>query len=513
MKRQQIHHIIYVWLVAALCAAIPFSNFMMSVSLLFLGLNWIVEWNWAEKWQRLKSHKSAFFWLLFLPILCLGFVKSNDAFSALQCFVTKLPVCLASVVVVTSSALSRKELRFVLGTFVISVLLATFYSIVFYATHEVTNIREISVFISHIRFSLCIDIAIVLLVSYILKNNEIKILDRCLLIAVLVWFVLYLFVAQTLTGIILLAVVAVAYCVFLLCSKSTMNGHRIVAGTVLAAVLLLVAYVFVISYQYFHVDEKDFAHLDAYTQNHHPYSHDIHSLVENGSYVGVYVCKEELQSAWRQRSASDFNDPFVEATLVRYLNSLHWRKDSAAVFQLSDKDVQNIEQGIANVEYTRTFGLKRALYQSFFSWQQYRKYGDVSQSSLLKRIVAWQSSCELIAQNPCFGVGFGNHKSLLDSQQRLHQPKGEQISGCHNQFLTFFLVGGLLLPLFFVVVLICPFIEYKHSMSFVYVAVFVILLGSMLTEDTLETQAGYTLFAVMNTLILYNFNVKKDENA
>ena len=75
------------------------------------------------------------------------------------------------------------------------------------------------------------------------------------------------------------------------------------------------------------------------------------------------------------------------------------------------------------------------------------------------------------------------------------------------------MVGGILLPLFFVIVLIYPFIEYKHSMSFVYVAVFVILLGSMLTEDTLETQAGYTLFAAMNALILYNFNVKKDENA
>lgn len=513
MKRQQIHHIIYVWLVAALCAAIPFSNFMMSVSLLFLGLNWIVEWNWAEKWQRLKSHKSAFLWLLFLPILCLGFVKSNDAFSALQNFVTKLPVCLAPVVVVTSSALSRKELRLVLGTFVIAVLLATFYSIGFYATHEVANIREISVFISHIRFSLCIDIAIVLLMFAILKMTEIKTFVRVLSIVALVWLVLYLFIAQTLTGIVLLAVVAVAYCVFLLCSQSTMKGRRIAAGAVLTAVLLLVAYVFVISYQYFHIDEKDFAHLDAYTQNHRPYSHDVHSLVENGSYVGVYVCREELQSAWHQRSTSDFNDPLVEATLVRYLNSLHWRKDSAAVSQLSEEDVHNIEQSIANVEYTRTFGLKRALYQSFFSWQQYRKYGDVSQSSLLKRVVAWQSSCELIAQNPCFGVGFGNHKSLLDSQQRLHQPTGEPISGCHNQFLTFFLVGGILLPLFFVIVLIYPFIEYKHSMSFVYVAVFVILLGSMLTEDTLETQAGYTLFAAMNALILYNFNVKKDENA
>lgn len=498
---------------AALCAAIPLSNYMMSVSLLFLGLNWIVEWNWAEKWHRLKSHKSAILWLLFLPLLCLGFVRAGDAVTALDLFARKLPVCLAPAVVVTSSNLSKRELRLVLGAFVVSVLFATVYSIGFYATNDIVNIREISVFISHIRFSLCIDIAIVLLMYVILKMPEVRSFWRWLSVVTLAWLLFYLFVAQTLTGIILLGIVAMVYCVRLLCVKPLERRFRIGVGLLLSLLSLLMVYVFVVSYQYFHINEKDYAHLDAYTQNHRPYSNDIHSMVENGSYVGVYVCEEELRSAWNQRSVKRYDDPMVSATLIRYLNSLHWRKDSAAVAQLTAKDVQNIEQGIANVEYTRTLGLKRALYQSFFSLQQYRCYGVVRQSSLLKRWVAWESSCELIAENPCLGVGFGPHKLLLDQRQCAHQPSGEPISGSHNQFLTFFLMGGFLLPLAFVIILIYPFVEYKSSMSFVYVAVFIVLVGSMMTEDTLETQAGYTLFAVMNSLILYNFNAKTDENA
>lgn len=513
MERQQIHHIIYVGLTAALCAAIPLSNFMMSVCLLFLGLNWIVEWNWAEKWQRLKLHKSAMLWLLFLPLLCVGFVKDDDALTALDFFVRKLPVCLAPAVVVTSERMTIKELRFVLGMFVLSVLFATVYSIGFYATHDVVNIREISVFISHIRFSLCIDIAIVLLMFVVLKMPEIKAFGRWLSVVMLLWLLLYLFVAQTLTGIILLGVVAVVYCVRLLCAKPLGRRIRIGVGLLLSLLSLLIIYVSMLSYQYFHIDEKDYVQLDAYTQNHRPYNNDVHSMVENGSYVGVYVCEEELRSEWNQRSEMSYDDPKVAATLIRYLNSLHWRKDSAAVAQLTVRDVQNIEQGIANVEYTRTFGLKRALYQSFFSLQQYHCYGVVSQSSLLKRWVAWKSSCELIAENPCLGVGLGPHKTLLDQQQREHQTMVEPISGSHNQFLTLFLMGGFLLPLAFVIILIYPFIEYKNALGFVYVAVFIVLVGSMMTEDTLETQAGYTLFAVMDTLILYNFNTKTDENA
>ena len=49
-------------------------------------------------------------------------------------------------------------------------------------------------------------------------------------------------------------------------------------------------------------------------------------------------------------------------------------------------------------------------------------------------------------------------------------------------------------------------------MSFVYVAFFLIIVGSMFTEDTLETQAGLTLFAIMNSLLLYGFNLNHYEN-
>lgn len=481
--------------------------------MLLLAVNWIAEWNWTEKWQRLKKHKSALFWLLFLLVLCLGFVKADDASAALDNFATKLPLCLAPVIVATSKKMNFKELAFALGIFIVSVLSATIYSVCYYASHEITNIREISPFISHIRFSLCIDISIVLLFSVVLSQNKIKRIYRLVSLSVACWLVLYLFVAQTLTGILLLAFVVVVYSVCVLCSRNYMRKKKIYAGAFLSVWILALAYVVVISYQYFHVDQKDYQHLEPYTVNHHPYSHDLNSMVENGSYIGVYVCEEELRSAWNRRSTISYDDPLIAASLIRYLNSLHLRKDSAAVMSLSDWDVHQVEQYVANVDYTRKLGLKRALYPMFFSMDLYSYNGTLTHSSLLKRWLAWKASMKLMAQYPLWGVGLGNQKQALMEVQMVENQTFEPIPGCHNQFLTFGLIAGVFAIAAFVFLLAYPFFEQKGKMTFVYIAFFIILVGSMFTEDTLETQAGYSLFAVLNALILYGYNLRKYEDA
>jgi len=75
------------------------------------------------------------------------------------------------------------------------------------------------------------------------------------------------------------------------------------------------------------------------------------------------------------------------------------------------------------------------------------------------------------------------------------------------------LMGGIAVPVFFLIMLIYPFVEQKKKITFVYVAFFIILVGSMFTEDTLETEAGLTLFSVMNSILLYGFNLNHYENA
>ena len=515
MSRLQVHHYLYVLLTAALCVAIPLSRYMTSVMLIFLAVNWQIEGDFMAKWQRIKEHKSAIVAFLFLFVMLLGFVRADNMMEALDYWSCKLPLYLAPVIVASSQPFKRKELNFILACFVLSVFFATVYSTVYYVKNDIVDIREISVFISHIRFSLCIDVAIVLLLHYAFREEKLPMAIRIVSGLLSCWMIAYLFIAQTLTGIVLLFMVAVVYCVYILLCRWDEMTYRWISVGMLCLVAIFMLVLSNETRHYFHVDQSQYATVDAVTANGNPYMNDDHSMVENGSLIGMYVCREELESAWPQRSQVDFHDPMLEATLVRYLNSCHLRKDRAGVMALSEQDVRNIEQGIANVDYTSRFGLKRALYPIFFSIELYRCSGDVQNSTILQRVEYWRAAWKQVEKHWLFGVGLGNHKTAVGEQLAADGSSlvGKDRTGCHNQWLTFWLMGGIIVLLYFVFMLIYPFFEQKKKISFVYVAFFIILAGSMFTEDTLETETGLTLFAILNSILLYAFNINRNEDA
>lgn len=542
MKRLQIHHGIFVLLTAALCAAIPLSNYVMSMMLLFITANWLIEWDFKAKWQRLKENRSILLALLFMLVFSLGFIRADDFAVALDYWVTKLPLFMAPVLFVSSQRPNHKELNFILLCFILSVLYASVFSTIFYVSHEVQDIREISVFISHIRFSLCIDVAIVLLLYYAFKEKDwslptlvksfsdvqrsFRLLPKknefnrsvfgvVLALVSAIWLLIYLFIAQTLTGIILLFLVAVAYLLYVLFCHWKEKTYRWIAAGMLFLLAVFMVFVGSVTWRYFHVDKSQYLTIDTVTANGNPYENNMNSMVENGSPIGMYVCEEEMERAWAVRSDKDISEPVDKATLVRYLNSCYLRKDSAGVMALSDGDVRNIERGIANVDYTSGFGIKRALYPIFFSIELYRCSGDVQNSTLLQRVEYMRAAWHLVQQNWGLGVGLGNHKTAVSEQLKLEGSSmcWKERIGCHNQWLTFWLMGGIAVPVFFLIMLIYPFVEQKKKITFVYVAFFIILVGSMFTEDTLETEAGLTLFSVMNSILLYGFNLNHYENA
>lgn len=509
LQRSQVHHCLYVVLTSLLCVSIPLSNVGMSVSMLLLALNWLIEGHWIAKWERLKQRQSALLFAGFMLVCCIGFIHSTDLPRALKDYLHYFPLFFAPLIAASSDPMSEKEIKIVKFAFVESVFFATIASVSYYISHEINDIREISVFISHIRFSLCIDVAILLILDMLFRTKGISLATKWCLVGVLVWLFVYIFIAQTLTGIVLLFVVAVVFCFYSLFRKKERRLVRDIAIGCLALLAVVFVYMSVITYQYFHIEEEELEHLAITTENGNPYSHDSQSMVENGSQVGMYVCREELQSAWAQRSLVEYGAEDLEMTLIRYLNSCHLAKDSAGVMALSDDDIKNVERRVANVAYTQTFGLKRALYPVFFSFQLYAEKGIVNESSLLQRVECWKASWRQIKCHPLLGVGIANHKVMIDCQLEADNSpiKEKKGMGAHNQFLTFWLQGGVFVLVYFLIALLYPFFEKGRKIGFVYIAFFIILFLSMFTEDTLQTEAGITLFAIMNSLFLYVFAV------
>ena len=512
MTRQKIHHIIYILSLLLLAVSIPVSNFGMSLGGIILAANWVIEGDFRNKWLRLKQQPSVWVFVGFVAVFMLGLFRTDDWNAGLTNLLSKMPLLYAPIAMASSKELDRKPVLLILSGFIISTFVGSVVSVVYYFTAPfIEDMREISRFISHIRFSLCVDMAIVL-TSYLLVKAVLPKWAKVLLLLLDVWFVGYLFFAQTLTGIVIIFLIGIFFAVYAVVASPSVILRRWVLWLVGPLMLGSALYIGYITYSYFHVAEEDSAIITTTTAQGNAYAFDSLSVVENGHHTGMYVCEQELREAWPLRSDKPYDE--VAPTLIRYLNSKGLHKDAEAVASLTDKDVENVEHLIANVDYTQYMGLKRALYPTFFSMTLYYKYHDISNSSLMERVELWHAAWLAIQENWLLGVGVGDHKAAIDQKLiQTNSPLAVRLSrGAHNQFLTFWLMGGLLVLLYFIFMLFYPFMRMRKSITLVYVSFFIILFASMFTEDTIETSAGMTLFAFFNYFLLYIFKPEQLEN-
>jgi len=474
-----------------------------------LLLNWIAEWNWKEKWQNLRDHKEL---LVFsgLFIACLiGLIKTEDWAFASHNVLSKVPLLMAPIVIATSRPFSHKEMQLILNAFIASTVFCCICSVIYWATHTVANIRQISIFIDHIRFSLCIDLSITFCLYFLLKESSKPNWLIGTYIALIVAQGFYLLLAQTLTGIVILAALFLFYLLYALFTMQKGRTRTALLSLLTIAIIVGATYTAHVCISYFR--DKDTKITATHTAMGNAYEFDANTPLENGHRIGYYVCRPEMESAWNLRSDSLYNG-FLEQTLIRYLNSKGLHKDYAGVMALDEQDIDNVERSIANYDYTRPLGLRRALYPNFFSYAMYKHYHYIDNSTLLQRIELWNASWSVVKENWILGVGIGDFKTAIDEQLAAqNSPIAHKLNrGSHNQWLTYWLMGGIVLVLYFLFVLIYPFFKMRDRVTMIYIALIIIIFISALTEDTLETQTGRLLFSVFAPLLLHG-HVMPDE--
>lgn len=505
MRRANFHRLFYLLGTITLAAAIPLSHFLMGLVAFLLLLNWLAEWNWEEKRTRLRRNRQGLWFAAFYLVYAIGLIHVTDWGAAGREMLGKLPLLLSPIVVITSEPFDSRELRWIFGTFTLATLFGCCWNFGYAQTHTLGNFREMSRFIDHIRFGLCIALSIVFCIHHLThsqgKSPIVHII--CLTISLLLLF--YLLCSQTLSSIVILMVIAFCYIIHLVVNQKNNRAKGLLVGILALLLTGIVVYTLYITYDYFHV--KDPApDTTALTASGNPYTFEENTMVENGHHIGNYVCEKELQTAWAMRSDSVY-DEMTAATLVRYLNSLGLRKDSAAVMSLSDEDIRHIENHNANVYYTRRASLRRALYETYFGFTLYGKYGIIGESSLLERVELWRASWRVIRGHWLFGVGIGNQRTALDRQLEVqHSPiAGKRPGrGSHNQFLTYWLAAGIIPVLYFCFLLVFPFAAMRSRVSFVYFAFILLLFLSMLVEDTLNAQTGLSLWTTFVPILLFH---------
>lgn len=512
----------YVLGLMMVAVGLTLSPFLMGMSQFWLVAVFVIDCfstkSINKKLLRFWNNKPAVLLVAFYLMHVVGLLYTTDFEYAMKDLRVKLPILVMPFILSSIPPLGHKRFNQVMLVYVLSVFIATIFSSVSYWRHDYEDVREISHFISHIRFCLNIVFCIAIIFWYI-ATTEVPgstfstrfAINLYLQYFLAFWFVYQIYIFESLSGYVVLAAVVVLSLLYAFLRWKQGRGWRIGIG-IGAGVLLVVGIIFAAHWlkPFVELRPVDFNTLEKKTAMGNDYWHDtICNPVEDGQYVGLYYCRKELQEAWTQRSELPFegktlNDEDLEATLARYLTSKGLRKDAEGVMALTDEDIRNIEQGVANYNNWKHPGLRARLSSTLFEYNLYRRFNNPNGGSLSQRIEYTRAAFHLIRQHPWFGVGTGDvPQAFRQAYDEIHSPLKEEFRfRAHNQYLSIAVAFGLVGLAFFLIVLLYPYFSSKQHRTYLYTVFLCIMLLSMFPEDTLETQAGASLFAFFEALLL-----------
>lgn len=441
------------------------SKFLMSLGLLFGGIGFLIECDFKNYWQQLKSNRLFWFLVAFYLLHFIGLIWSKNLNYGLNDIRVKFSMVAIALIICTRPPFSEKNLTIFYTFFVLALFTTSLVNFVCYQffQHKINyiDIRDLSLFGSHIRFGILIALGV--LANYSLWNLKSKF--RWFWVLSSIWFVFYTYFSQVLSGVISIAVVVFVLLIWELYQR---RKWIIIIGSLLLLVVVKIGLVVYLS--------KPINQKSAYQENY------------------VSLKKEWNKLAKISYDSLDLRKQHVRFTLERYLISKNLPIRGESVKKLSAIDIQNIEKGYADINETKA-GLIARLYGLRF---QIHNTQNPSGHSLLERLEYWKTAILISKENQLFGVGTGDvNDAFLRKYEQTNSPLTEERRlRAHNTYLTEMVSFGVFGLLFFVSWM---FFFLYHQVKFQQVFGFVFILVALVTfliEDTLETQMGVTFFAL-----------------
>jgi len=506
------HRYLFLFGLISLAGGMLFGAVPTSVPQFILLGNWLLEKNYHQKWQGLKTNR--FFWILasLFILHILGMAYTENTQKGLDELRIKLPLLILPLVLFSSPPITAKEFKLIFRFFFLGVFLSSIYCYLVYAGYTKKNIidvRQASVFMSHIRFSVCIAFAIAGLLYFAKNNSSIPI--KLIKLGMVVWLLFFMIQLQMATGIICLLIVIVIYSI-----RYVLNSDS--KWLVFSSLIFCAFGIFILfknvreSLSVFEPNERSSKNMILRTtRNGRFYKHDMaFKLAENGNLILINICDEELNNEWNKRSNISYQETdkkgnALRYTLWRYLASKGYPKDSVGISLLTKQDVVQIENGQTNYKSAVNRGLAAKWRELVWGYQLYRKGANPSGQSLNMRLEFWKTGFQIVCLHPWLGVGTGDIQDAYNKQYDVLHSKLETVwrLRCHNQYLAITVAFGVLGLIIFLMYLLYPIFVLKKQMHELYWPFFLMFLLSFVTEDTLETQAGVTSFIFFQTLFLW----------
>ncbi|HIN40246.1 MAG TPA: O-antigen ligase domain-containing protein [Flavobacteriales bacterium] len=515
---------IYMFGLLVLAVGLPLSNFLMSIGQVVVGIAWLMEGGYKRRLQGLLSNKGVLIFLSIFFLHILGLLYSTDYTYAFNDLRIKLPLLVLPFLIATSEKIKKKNLAYIMLVFSGAVLIGTlvsvgeliginnwFRSFAGIPENVILDVRYISLYISHIRFSLMICLSIFWLIFSVSDNSIPFKLSKWLFLLVALWLLLFLFLLESITGLGIMIIAGFIWLVYRAIAIKNIKKRIIsLLGISLLPVVLMLYMVNLIE-GFYHVEPEQIENLDQKTADGYVYFHDKENRqMENGKRVWIYICKEELEPAWNKRSSLAFSGKdrkgqHLEYTLLRFMTSKGLRKDSVSLQKLTDFEIEMVENGIANIRFATTSSIEAKLYGVIWEMDSYYHGGSPGGHSVVQRWEYWKTAFHVIRQNWLIGVGTGDVLNKMyvayENSQTIMEEKYWKRP--HNQFLSIGVAFGVMGMLWFLACMLIPVRYYPDNADKLFFVFLLIALLSMLTEDTLETQAGATFVSYFYALLLF----------
>ena len=455
-----------------------------------LGVNWLFEGRWREKWQMAHQSRLLQAFVALYLLYLVGMLWTDNVAHGWTILQVKLPLLVVPLVVLTSRPLVGRARRLVLAGYAATVLVVSVIATVRLVTIPDLPYRDAVPYISHIRFALnCCMVVYLLLLGNPGRLIRLRLLGKVVCVLLVLWLLVFLALIHSYTAFAILAVVSLV----LLLTRYR-RWPLITLWLLLAGVTA-----FLVGREakaYYRLVPQATEPLSAYTAGGRPYDHYRDGIVENGNYINNYLCPDEMRAEWQRRSAVPYDsvgdDGYsLQPTLVRYLNALGLTKDSVGVHSLTDAQVADIERGVANPVYLSHNPLRKMVYVMLFEREYYVHTHAVRGFTMLQRFELWRATFQVIADHRWIGAGTGDVDAELHTRLRAMQSSlADTQKRSHNQYLSLLAAFGVLGFSFLLFMFLRPLSASRTPLSAFLLAWLLTVLISFLTEDTLDTLAG-----------------------
>jgi O-antigen ligase len=494
----KVHSFLHVLGFSVLAFGLPMNKVLMSIGSIWGVSNLVLEGDFKVYWENLKTNKIFICLFTFFILHFVGLIWSENLAYGLHDIRVKLPLLAVCVALAARPIRSKKQIHIIFSALLVSLLITStinyFSYIGWIGNRNYHEIREMSLFGSHIRYGILIVLGMT--ISFSLSLIYRKLLPFGFLL--IVWFSFYTYYSQVITS--LIALVGVFIALFIYFFKLI---PRWISFFLVAVSFSIVA----VTISFFsNIKTPIETQKLSYTSEGNAYTTDSTTVLYiEGENVYANICSFELEREWNARSKIPYNGfderkQVLAATLLRYLHSKGLTKDGYGVKKLSKSDIVNIEKGqtrynqLGSGFISRLAGLK----------VQLENHADPNGHSLLQRLEYWKAGWNIFKQQPVFGVGTGDVQDAFDhyyetTHSRL---KPDFRLRAHNSYLTFALSFGIFGLVLFLALIVYYLRVNMRQRNFIAIAFILIFILTSFIEDTLESQMGACIFALFIGLFI-----------